>query len=135
MNKLIKNWAILFVVLFIWSYVWHNILLAGMYAENLPGIARMTNGVVTPNMLFLALGNIIAIFGLAYFVPAVSPSRGKLIQNGILMGLCTWGSFAVIAYAIFANWTTPLMLGDVAYSITAGAIGGYLLSVLGANRA
>jgi len=35
MSKIIKNWLVVFVVLFVWSFIWHNIILAGFYTVNL----------------------------------------------------------------------------------------------------
>jgi hypothetical protein len=67
MSKLIKNWLVVFVVLFIWSFIWHNIILSGFYAVNLAQIARYADGAPAPLMGFLALGNLIATFGFAKF--------------------------------------------------------------------
>ena len=130
MFKFIRNWAIVFVVLFVWSYLWHNILLGGFYQTNLALIARYAGGALAPLMAYLALGNIMATFGFAKFLPPASNSTGQFVWNGILMGLATLGSFGVISRAICAGWTGPLMAVDGLYSIVAGAIGGWLMKYL-----
>ena len=130
MSKLIKNWLVVFVVLFIWSFIWHNIILSGFYAVNLAQIARYADGAPAPLMGFLALGNLIATFGFAKFLPSASKCMGQFVLNGVIMGIITFGSFAVISHAIFLGWTTPLMIADFSYSIAAGAIGGLLTNYL-----
>ena len=133
MFKFIRNWLIVFIVLFVWSFVWHNIILNDFYTANLIQIARYTDGAVAPLMAFLALGNLIATFGFIKFVPSASHNTKQFILNGIIMGLITFGSFAVISHAIFLGWTTPLMIADFSYSIVAGALGGLLTKYVSLN--
>lgn len=131
MSKIIKNWLAVFVVLFIWSFIWHNLILGGFYTTNLAQIGRYDDaGAVAALMGFLALGNLIATFGFAKFLPSASEGMGQFVTNGIIMGIITFGSFAVISHAIFWGWTTPLMIADFSYSIFAGAIGGLVTNYL-----
>jgi hypothetical protein len=130
MSKIIKNWLVVFVVLFIWSFIWHNIILGGFYTVNLAQIGRYDGDTVAALMGFLALGNLIATFGFAKFLPSASKGIGQFVTNGIIMGIITFGSFAVISHAIFWGWTSPLMIADFSYSIFAGAIGGLLTHYL-----
>lgn len=130
MSKIIKNWLIVFVVLFVWSFIWHNIILGGFYAVNLAQIGRYDGDAVAPLMAFLALGNLIATFGFVRFLPSASQGIGQFVLNGVIMGVITFGSFAVISHAIFSGWTTPLMIADFSYAIVAGAFGGLLTHYL-----
>lgn len=129
-KQLLINWVIVFIVLFVWSFIWHNIILAGFYTENLAQIGRYDGDTVAPLMLYLALGNLIATFGFAKFIPSASEGMGQYVINGVIMGVITFGSFAVISHAIFTGWTTSLMVADFSYSIFAGAIGGLLMKFL-----
>jgi len=119
-----------FVALFVWSFIWHNIILSGFYTSNLAQIGRYDGGAVAPLMAFLALGNLIATFGFVRFLPSASKGTGQFVLNGVIMGVITFGSFAVISHAIFSGWTTSLMVADFSYSIFAGAIGGLLTNYL-----
>lgn len=130
MFKTIRNWLVVFVVLFVWSFIWHNIILSGFYTLNLAQIGRYDGDAVAPLMAFLALGNLIATFGFVRFLPPASKGIGQFVLNGIIMGVITFGSFAVISHAIFSGWTTSLMIADFSYSIFAGAIGGLLTNYL-----
>lgn len=130
MFKFIRNWLIVFIVLFVWSFIWHNVILSGFYTANLAEIGRYVDGAVAPLMIFLALGNLIATFGFVRFLPSTSESIGQFVLNGIILGIITFGTFAVISHAIFSGWTTFLMIADFSYAIFAGAFGGLLTKFL-----
>ena len=128
LGRFVKQLLVVFVVLFVWSFAWHGPLFGGFYETNLSQIARYASGKVAPLMPYLALGNLLIALGFAMYVPPISKGTKEFVKNGAWMGLVTFGSFAVMSHALFAGWNSGLMLADTAYSIVAGAIGGWVLS-------
>lgn len=124
---LIKNWVIAFVSLFLMSFLWHSVILSGFYTTNLAQIGRYTNGAVAPLLGFLALGNILVALGFAYFVVDSKADTAKYALNGLVMALVSTGAFAVLSHAIFAGWTTNLMVADFSYGVISSVLTAMIL--------
>lgn len=133
--KLLKNLVVAFVVLFFLTFLWHNVILADFYSTNLSQIGRYTDGVLTPLLGYLALGNILAALGFALFIPAISKTMMDYLLYGFVMGLSVTGAFALFSYGIFENWTANLAFADFSYGIISGALTGLALSFLNKKSA
>ncbi len=129
-SKLLRNLVVTFVVLFVFSFLWHDTLFGNFYHSNMVSIARYSNGALSPLMPYIAFGDLLAIFGFVWFLPKVSSSKSQYVWNGIIMGLVAFGSASIVSHGLFAGWGGMLMVADVAFSIALGALGGFVLSML-----
>lgn|GEM_PF-2400076 len=128
--KFVKNLVITFVVLFVLTFLWHNVLLADFYTTNLGEIGRFTGDKLTPLVSFLALANLLSAIAFVVFVPAVAKKSADYLWYGLLMGFLTTGFFAMASHSIFSGWTGNLAFADTSYGVISGFITGWVLSML-----
>ncbi len=131
MGKMIRNWVVAFVVLVVLTLLWHNVVFGGQYPEHLKGIVvHGANGAPAPRMLWFILAHIIVAVPFGLTLPRLSKTMGDYVWGGTMIGFTTFGFFAILAHGLFQNWTVWLMGMDVAFSIIAGAITGWIMSYL-----
>jgi uncharacterized membrane protein len=129
-KKLLKNWLIAFVVIFVLTSLWHIVVFGSAYAVHLKDIARYVGASPTPLMAYFILAHIMVAYAFVKYLPAVSGSKEDYLWGGALVGLMTFGFFSVLSHALFAGWTNWLMGMDLAFSILSGAITGWVVGML-----
>ena len=130
MGKFIRNWVIVFVLQFILTLLWHTVIFVSQYTTHLSGIATYVDGKPTPLIPFFILAHIIATLGSVLYIPRAANSKREYVWHGVIMGIVTFGMFAILSHALFANWTLWLMGMDLSFGILAGAITGLALAYL-----
>jgi uncharacterized membrane protein len=123
----IKNWVVAFVSLFLLSFIWHNVILTDFYTTNLAGIGRFADGAVAPLLGFLALGIFMVALGFAKFVVDPKADSMTYAMKGLIMGLVSTSTFAVLAHALFTGWSTGLMIADFSYGLISSVITALIL--------
>ena len=127
MSKFWKHSIVAFILLFVLTYLWHNLIFASQYGVHLAGIVRMVNGAPAPRFAWFILAHVIVALAFAMLLPMISKHKGEFLKNGATLGLLTFGFFAILSHGLFGNWTTWLMGMDVAFGIIAGGITGWVL--------
>lgn len=136
MAKVIRNWVIVFVLMVVLTLLWHKGIFGGQYPGHLDAIAaKDAAGNQAPRMWAFLLSHVIAAIGFVVYVPALARTRGGFVWHGAIMGLVTFGTFALLSHALFQNWTTWLMQMDCAFGLFTGAIVGFVMSYLAASTA
>jgi len=128
--KFIRNWAIVTVLTLVLTLIWHVVLFAGDYGTHLSMIGRYVGDAPTPLFGYFLIAHILVALGFVRFLPHVSRGSNEYAMNGVIMGWATFGVFAVLSHALFANWGGWLMMMDVGFGTVAGLITGWVMSKL-----
>ena len=131
MARVIRNWIVVFVVMVVLTLIWHQGIFGRLYPSHLdPIVARDANGNQAPRMVAFLLAHIVAAIGFVFYVPALARTRSGFIGHGAVMGLVTFGMFALLSHGLFQNWSTWLMGMDICFGVLGGAITGFVMSYL-----
>ncbi len=126
-GKLVKNWIVAFVGIFVLNILWHNVIFGGFYNEALLSVTNVVDGKPAPSIGLLILGMLVTSFAWAVVVPTLAKTKRQYISFGLLMAFATSGSFALFAKALFTTWTGPLAGMDLGYSVFSGILMGVIL--------
>jgi uncharacterized membrane protein len=131
MGKTILNVIVVLVVLVVLTLVWHNVAFGSQYPDHLKGIVATDDaGNPAPRMLYFIAAHIVAAIAFVWYLPLAAKSRGQYVEHGAVMGLITFGFFALLSHGLFQNWTTWLMGMDIGFGVLGGAITGLVVSYL-----
>jgi uncharacterized membrane protein len=121
-----KSWILSLIVLFVVDVLWHALIFAGFYLDTMGDVVRVGSGRVAPMLQFIALGDVIASFGYAYFLAATCSAGGRFVMNGALAGLVIHAPFTLWNYALIPGWDGSLAAFDTVYAVVQGLIQGFL---------
>ena len=134
MSKFIRNWIIVFVVLFLIDFVWHGAIFKGYYTSQLIDFARSSSGKLAGLVQYMIIADLLASLAYSYFVPARSSADGAYLKNTIVLALIVVGFYAFTNAALIDGWGFGVVLADLAYAIVAGAVVGFVIRRLNAPK-
>lgn len=131
MAKQIRNWVIVLVTLIVLTFLWHNIIFGSQYPGQLEGIvATNVEGEQAPRMAYFMLAHILVTAVFMVFLPGVARTKNQFLGYGALVGLTTFGFFAILSHGLFQNWTPWLMWMDVSFGTLTGVLTGLVVFYL-----
>lgn len=131
MSKKILNLVVVSVVLVILTLIWHNVAFGSQYPDHLKGIVVTDgSGNPAPRMLYFFLAHIVGAIAFVWYLPLAAKGRREYVWHGAVMGLLTFGFFALLSHGLFQNWTLWLMGMDICFGLVGGAITGLVASYL-----
>jgi uncharacterized membrane protein len=123
--RFIKNFVISFIVVFAFTAVYHNVLLASEYQQRLKPVAPLdASGNPAADVQGFILSIVVTALGYAWFVPAAGAGNRLYLLHGAIMGLATIGTFTFLAHALVRGWDMWLTGSDFFFGLLTGLIMG-----------
>ncbi len=121
-----------FVVMFMLSFIWHEVLMGDYYAQILASVAR-----AEPNLVLIGAGYLITAMVMAYVYPIGykgGSGVGEGLRFGAVIGLLWWLPANVVLAGVYETTLTSGLV-DGAWHIVEGAGGGIVIGMLHARGA
>lgn len=134
MGKFLRNWIIVFVILFIVDFLWHGLIFKNFYTSGLIDFARSSGGKLAGLVQYMIIADLLASLAYSYFVPASSSADSKYVKNTIVLTLAVVGFYAFTNAALIDGWGFGVTLADLAYAIVAGSVLGLVIKRLNAPK-
>ncbi|MBK6610399.1 MAG: DUF2177 family protein [Sphingobacteriales bacterium] len=125
-------WLPTFVIVFGLNGVFHGQLAANFFDSNLNHLAPAIRKMSDVNPLWVALLDFILTFGMTYFICVRQTGKINLINAafaGGLTNLIASGTWNFINASLF-SWPTNVITGDIAWHISLGVVGGFLIGTI-----
>ena len=126
-KKLLLAWLATFVVTFVLAGLWHVVLLGDFYRTNDVALARAEQ-----NMLFVALGQLILAFLMAFAYP-IGYKGGSPVKEGFRFGALI-GIIWMLPWSVQMHglWNYPLagIIVDSPWHVIQEGIGGIVIGLI-----
>lgn len=126
-TKLISAWLAAFVVIFLLSGLWHQLLLADFYAAQTAAVAR-----AEINMVAVTIGSLILAFLMAWMYPTGYQGGSPVVEGlrfGALIGLLWILPWSVIITGIW-NVGMTVTLVDAAWHVVEEGLAGVVIGLV-----
>jgi uncharacterized membrane protein len=120
----LKNFVISFVVLFVVTVVYHNVVLGAWYKVQLLNVSTVLNGEPQADFPAFLVAIVMTAIGYAWFVPTAGAGNRMYLLHGALMGMATLGTFTFFARALVGGWNLWLTGSDFFFGVLSGLIMG-----------
>lgn len=119
MMKMILHFLLTLVIYIICDLTWLTVF-AKKFVHRQVG-ERMA---ATPDWVAAGVFYLIFTSTLLWFCvwPAAQASAGRVLLNGALFGLVTYGTYELVNKALLNRWPLPLVVVDMAWGIAVGAL-------------
>jgi uncharacterized membrane protein len=101
------------------DFVWLGVLMNGFYKAELAGLARLSGANFAP-VWWAALGVYgVLVMGIVVFVlPRAERQPWRALGFGALLGVVTYGTYDLTAYAVLAGWSLRMTVVDIVWGAT-----------------
>lgn len=123
-KNFIRNLVIAFVVVFVCTLLYHEVILGAQYHERLKAVSLVVDGKPVANMQGFVLSILMTALGYAFFVPVPAAAKPNYFVRGALMGMATLGTFTFLAHALVGGWGMWLTGSDFCFGLATGLIMG-----------
>lgn len=125
-------WIITFIVMFSLNGVFHELLAANFFDEQLSFFVSLIHPMSEVNPLWVGALDLILTFGMTYFITQLpSPvSKTRAAFAGALLNLISSVTWNFANAAVFVGWPTAILPVDISWHFLLGSVGGLLIAVL-----
>lgn len=125
-------WLPTFIVVFGFNGIFHGKLAANFFDTNLSQLEPVIHKMSDTNPIWVGLLDLILTFGMTYFITIRQIDKISLRSAafaGGLVNLISSGAWNFANAAMF-SWSTTVTIGDIAWHISLGALGGLLIGAI-----
>jgi uncharacterized membrane protein len=125
-------WLPTFIVVFGLNGVFHGQFAANFFDTNLSQLQPAIHKMSDTNPLWVGLLDLVLTFGMTYFITIRQTGKislGDAAFAGGLVNLISSGAWNFANAAMF-NWSTSVTIGDIAWHVSLGIVGGLLICAI-----